>query len=146
MLISVGIFILAWYFGKAVCFEIFAAALFATLEFSLLVAVGLLFYSIGTNFTLNSLLLIAVYIAGHSTREAVISFAGLGKYGSKLHLYIVKTISIILPDFDFFNFRLELLHHTNIPAQKIIITIGYWAFYLIALLVISSAIFKNRDI
>ena len=143
---SAGIFILVWYFGGSIRFEIFYAAFFAILEFSLLISVGIFFYSLGIGFTLNSLLVITVYIVGHSTKEAIISFVGLGKYGSNLHLYIVKTISIILPDFDFFNFKLELLHQQHIPIEKILISCGYWLFYLAALLFISTAVLKSKDI
>jgi hypothetical protein len=146
LIVSTGIFILAWYFGKAIRFEIFFALGFSILEFSLLIGVGILFYSLNLTYTLNSLLLIAIYIAGHSTKEAIISFVGLGRYGSNIHLYIVKAISIILPDFDFFNFKLELLHHQYIPPAKIIISMVYWLFYLIALLIISTAIIKHKDI
>jgi len=146
MITSTGIFILAWYFGNTACFEIFLAGVFAIFEFSLLIGVGILFYSLNTSFTLNSLLVLSIYIIGHSTREAMISFTGLGKYGSNFHLHVVKTISIILPDFDFFNFRLELLHNQSIPTEKLLFSFGYWLFYLGGLLLISIAILKNRDI
>ncbi|MCK5311699.1 MAG: hypothetical protein KAJ62_06295 [Desulfobacteraceae bacterium] len=146
VIVSLGIFILAWYFGNAVCFEIFYAAIFAILEFSLLIGVGILFYCLNTGFTLNSLLVLTIYIVGHSTKEAIISFIGLGKYGNDFHLYIVKTIGIILPDFDFFNFKLELLHHQSIPTEKVLISVGYWFFYLTALLLISTAILRTKDV
>ena len=146
LITSLGIFILILYFGHAVHFEIFYSAMFSILEFSLLIGVGMLLYSLNTSFTLNSLLVIMIYIIGHSTKEAVVSFVGLGKYGNPLHLYLVKMISIILPDFDFFNFRLELLHQQNIPVQKIALSLGYWLFYLAALLIISLAIFKKKDV
>ena len=146
LITSAGIFILAWYFGKTVCFEIFFAGIFAVFEFSLLIGVGIFFYSLNTSYTLNSILVLAIYIVGHSTKEAIISFVGLGKFGNTFHLYLVKTISVVLPDFDFFDFKLELLHHQSIPIEKILISASYWLFYLAAILVISTAILKNKDI
>ena len=143
---AVGIFFLTWYFAGVLPWEIFAAAYWAILEFSLLMAVGILFYSLETSFPLNAMLVIATYGVGHSTREAVLSFIGLGQFGSKIHLYIVKVLCVVIPDFDFFNFRLALIHHEPIPMGKILISTGYWGCYLAATLMLCSVILKQKDI
>ncbi|SDU49329.1 hypothetical protein [Desulfobacula phenolica] len=146
MVTAIGIFGLTWYFGNTIAYGIFGAAYWTMLEFSLLMAVGIFFYSMETGFPLNAMLVIGTYIVGHSTREAMLSFIGLGKLGSELHYYLVKALCIILPDFDFFNFRLALIHHEPIPVEKILISTGYWAFYLAGILILSSVFLKQKDI
>jgi hypothetical protein len=143
---AIGIFFLTWYFGHRIAFEIFAAAYWSLLEFSLLMAIALFYYSLETSFSLNALLVIATYGVGHSMQEAVLSFIGLGRFGSKIHLYLVKVLCVIFPDFDFFDFRLALIHHEPIPWGNILISTGYWGAYLSALLIFSAFIMKRKDI
>ncbi len=140
-----GIFFVVLYIDGTNHFEIFAAAFWSILEFGLLMAVGIFFYTLDIGFTLNAMLVLATYVIGHSTREAVLSFIALGQFGSKIHLFIVKVICVILPDFDFFNFRLALLHHEPIPALKIFVSAGYGFFYLTAIMILASIIMKKKD-
>ncbi|WP_300459678.1 hypothetical protein [Desulfobacula sp.] len=146
VLTATGIFFLTWYFAGDVFYGIFAAAYWAILEFSLLMAVGIFFYCLGTSFPLNAMLVLGTYVMGHSTREAMLSFIGLGQFGSKIHFYFVKVLCVVIPDFDFFNFRLSLIHHEPIPLAKILISTGYWGCYLAGVLFLSTMILKQKDI
>jgi len=146
VLTAAGIFFLTWYFAGEVHYGIFAAAFWAILEFSLLMAVGIFFYCLGTSFPLNAMLVLATYVVGHSTREAMLSFVGLGQFGSQIHYYFVKVLCVVIPDFDFFNFRLALIHSEPIAPGEILISMGYWACYLAAVLILSSVILKQKDI
>lgn len=141
-----GIFCLTWFFGNKMAPELFYAVYWATLEYSLLTAIGLLFYAMGIGFTLNALLLISVYIVGHSVTEAIQSFAALGQLGSPLHLKLVQTVSYLFPNFDFFDFRLAIVHSETISTGNILLASAYWFSYLVAVLSLSSMIIGKRDI
>ena len=140
-----GVFLLAWLFGNELAPGLFWAVYWAVLEFTMLTAVGLLFYSLGVGFTLNSLMVIGTYVVGHSITEGIQSFIGLGRYGSKAHYYLVKTISYIFPNFDMFDYRLAIVHNEPIQFGRYGLSTLYWALYLTALLAASSAIMNKRD-
>ena len=127
---GLGIFLLTWFFGHVCAPELFWAVYWAVLEFTLLTGIGIFFYTLGLSFTLNSLLVLCVFIVGHSMNEAVESFVALGRFGNKLHLMAVKTISCIFPNFDMFDFRLAIVHAESIPAGQIVVSTFYWVFYL----------------
>lgn len=142
---GLGIFLLTWVFGKQCAPELFWAVYWAVLEFTLLTGIGIFFYSLGVGFTLNSILVLSLFVVGHSMNEAVQSFIALGRYGSKGHLLIVKLISCIFPNFDMFDFRLAIVHSEIIPWGQIALSTTYWLFYLVALVAASSAIINRRD-
>ena len=141
-----GVFLLAWLFGQRIAPELFWASYWATLEFTMLTGVGMVFYAMGISFTLNSLMLLAVYVVGHSMTEAIQSFIGLGQLGSKYHLLLVKVLSSILPNFDMFDFRLSIVHGEALPTGQVLLVTCYWLFYLAALLCISAALMKRQDV
>ena len=119
---SAAVFLLVRVVAGVYAFEIFVAALWTLVEFSLVMAVGILFYCLETGFSLNAMMVIAVYGVGHSIRETLLSFQGLGRYGSQLYYTLVKVVAVVFPDFDFFNFRLALIHHEPVPAGKILVS------------------------
>lgn len=141
-----AIFFLAWIFGQRTAPELFWASYWAVLEFTMLTGIGMVFYALGISFTLNSLMLLAAYLVGHSMTEAIQSFIGLGQLGSKAHLVLVKFLSYILPNFDMFDFRLAIVHAETLPAGQVLLVTLYWFCYLAALLLISSALMKKQDV
>ena len=141
-----SIFVLAWIFGQRIAPELFWASYWAVLEFTMLTGIGMVFYGLGVTFTLNSLMLLAVYLVGHSMTEAIQSFIGLGQLGSKTHLALVKFLANVLPNFDMFDFRLAIVHNEALPAGQVIMVTLYWFCYLAALLLISSALMKRQDV
>jgi hypothetical protein len=141
-----SIFLLAWIFGQRIAPELLWASYWAVLEFTMLTGIGMVFYSLGVTFTLNSLMLLAVYLVGHSMTEAIQSFIGLGQLGSKTHLTLVKFLSNVLPNFDMFDFRLAIVHGEALPPGQVLMVTLYWFCYLAALLLISSALMKKQDV
>ncbi|KPJ97643.1 MAG: hypothetical protein AMJ60_10665 [Desulfobacterales bacterium SG8_35] len=141
-----SIFVLSWIFGHRIAPELFWASYWAVLEFTMLTGVGMVFYAMGVSFTLNSLMLLAVYLVGHSMTEAIQSFIGLGQLGSKTHLALVKFLANILPNFDMFDFRLAIVHGESLPTGQVLLVTFYWFCYLAALLLISSALLKKQDV
>ena len=140
-----GVFFLVWIFGHKIVFGLLWAVYWSVLEFSLVTAVGLLFYTLGVGFTLNSLLVLCVYVLGHSMTEGMQSFIGLGRFGSKTHLFLVKAVTLIFPNFDLFDFRLAILHDEALPWGKVLLSSGYGLLYLVAVLAAAAAVMNRRD-
>lgn len=141
-----GIFFLTWIFGHKFAPGLFWAVYWAILEFTMLTGLGLLFYALGVGFTLNSIMVLGTFVVGHSMTEAVQSFIGLGRFGSKAHLFLVKALAVIFPNFDMFDFRLAIVHDEAIPWDRVFLSTGYWFLYLVALLALSAALMNRRDI
>lgn len=146
VLMGTGVFALTWLIGQKLAPELFLAAYMDILEFTLLIAFGLLFYTLGLTFTLNAFLCLAVFVLGHSFDEAIISFIGLGKFGSQGHKLFIEIVSYLFPNFDMFNFRLDIVHGALIPMEKIAYASGYWLFYLAAVLALAAAVMNRKDI
>jgi len=140
-----GVFFLTWIFGHKIVFGLLWAVYWSVLEFSLLTAIGVLFFAMGVGFTLNSLLVLCTFILGHSMTEAMQSFIGLGRYGSKTYLFLVKAITVVFPNFDLFDFRLAILHDEALVWGKVLLSSGYWLLYLVAVLAAASAVMNRRD-
>jgi len=140
-----GIFFLTWWLGGEYAPGLFWAVYWAVLEFTMLMGLGLLFYSMGVGFTLNSLMVLGVYIVGHSMNEAIQSFIGLGQLGNPIHMALVKFIAVVFPNFDMFDFRLAIVHDEAIPLGRFALSTIYWLLYLVALLVAGSVIMNRKD-
>ncbi len=140
------LFLLTLIFGGVPAFGLAWAVLWNICEFTLLAGVAFLFYALGIGFTLNAIMVIGIFIIGHSMSEAIESFIALGRFGSPLHLQSVKIISYLLPNFDLFDFRLEIIHHEPLPLKRVILALIYWFSYLAALLTGAGSCLKNRDL
>lgn len=141
-----GVFLVTWAFGGLIAPNLFQAVFWAVLEFSLVAAIGLLFYALGIGFTLNALLLLAVYAVGHSLTEAVQSFIGLGIFGNPYHLKFVQFLSHVLPNFDMFNYRLDIIHADPVHWGRVVLSGLYWLLYLTAVLAGASVAMSRRDV
>jgi len=146
LIMSIGIFLLTWIIGKAPFFGIFLQAYMAMLEFSMLLAIGFFFYSLGIGFTLNAFLTLAVYILGHSFNEAIESFLAMGTLGSPLYLHTIKVLSYLLPNFDLFDFRLLLIHGEPVPPGNLALSSGYGIMYLAMMLLLAIDRMNKSDL
>ena len=146
ILMGLGVFVLTWYVGQKTAPELFIAVYMDGLEFTLLIAFGLLFYAMGLSFTINAFLCLAVFVLGHSFDEAILSFIGLGRFGSPGHKVFIEIVSYLFPNFDVFNVRLDIVHGTAVPLTKIGYASAYWMFYVAAVLTLSTLIMKRKDI
>jgi ABC-type transport system involved in multi-copper enzyme maturation permease subunit len=146
LIMGTALFLLTWFIGGIAAPLLFLNVFMSILEFSFLMAIGLLFYASGIRFTLNALLVIAVFILGHSFNEAIHSFVALGTLGDPGHLLFIKALSYALPNFDLFDFRLAIVHSQTIALGKIIFSLLYWACYLGAILLFARILFIHRDL
>lgn len=141
-----GVFLVTLLFGDTASPMLFWAVYWTILEFSLVAAIGLLFYAMGIGFTLNALLLLAVYAVGHSLTEAVQSFIGLGMFGNPYHLKFVQIMSHLFPNFDMFNYRLDIIHGDPVNWGRLGLSTLYGALYLAAVLSLAGAVISRRDV
>ena len=146
LLTGIGTFFLTWYMGQMPFYGIFLQVYLAVLEFSLLMGIGFLFYTLGIGFTLNSFLTLAIFVFGHSFNEAIESFVAMGRMGNPLYLAAVKVLSYILPNFDMFDFRLRLIHGDGIPPGSFLLATLYAGLYLAVLLLLSVDRMHKSDI
>lgn len=145
-LMGLGIFFLIWVTCGKISFGLFIAIIMAVLEFSLLIGFGIFFYTLGVSYFFNSFLTLGIFVLGHSFEEAILSFIALGRYASLLHFKFIKIVSYLLPNFDVFNFRLAIVHSETIPPGEFLLAIGYWFFYLSAVLSGASIVISKRDL
>ncbi len=143
---GLAIFLLTLFFGGEPVYGLAWAVLWNICEFTLLSGVAFLFYALGVSFTLNTIMVIGIFIIGHSMTEAIESFIALGRFGSPLHLQIVKIISWLLPNFDLFDYRMAIVHQQKISGLRAGLSLLYWFSYLTALLSAAGAAFKRRDL
>jgi ABC-type transport system involved in multi-copper enzyme maturation permease subunit len=143
---AAGLFLLTWLIGGVVAPWLFLDAAMAVLEFTLLMAIGLFFYSCGIRFTLNALFILLVFITGHSFNEAIDSFVALGRLGNEYHLLAVTVLSYLLPNFDLFDFRLAIVHGQPIPLIQPLLSLVYWGCYVTGLLVLAQTALKRRSL
>ena len=146
LLMGVGVFILTWLVGMAPFPGIFFQVYMAILEFSMLLGISFLLYTLGVGFTLNSFLTLAIFVLGHSFNEAIESFIALGRFGNQFYLSFIKVLSYLLPNFDMFDFRLILIHGDNIGMGHLFLATLYGTFYLSMLLLLSIDRMNRSDI
>lgn len=141
-----GIFVITLIFGKLFAPALFWAVYWAVMEFALVTAIGLLFYAAGIGFTLNALLLLAVYVVGHSLTPAIQSFIGLGIFGNPYHLKLVQLLAHIFPNFDMFNYRLDIIHQDPINWARFGLSTLYGAAWITAVLALAGGVIARRDV
>ncbi len=146
ILMGTGVFILTWAIGRETAPQVFLAVYMDILEFTLLIAFGLLFYTLGLSFPLNAFLCLAVFVIGHSFEEAILSFIGLGQFGNQWHKLFIEILSYLFPNFDMFNFRLDIVHGDPLEIKKIAFASAYWLFYLASVLTITTMVYNRKDI
>lgn len=146
VLMGAGVFVLTWAVGQEAAPELFLAVYMDILVFTLLIALGILFYTLGLSFPLNAFLCFAVFVLGHSFDEAILSFIAIGRFGSPWHKTFIEIVSYLFPNFDMFNFRLDIVHGAPIEFKKIIYAKTYWFFYVSAVLTVSASVYNRKDI
>ncbi len=146
LLMGSGVFVLTWFIGQKLAPLLFLAVYTDVLEFTLLTAFGLLFYAMGLTFPLNAFLCLAVFVLGHSFNEAILSFIALGRFGSPGHKLFIEVVSYLFPNFDIFDFRLDIVHDAVIPGMKLFFASAYWVCFVTAILTLCAIVMNRKDI
>ena len=138
-LISVGIFNLL---GGQISSLMFWASWFSFLE-SFIVMLFAIMFSLITSSALAIIYTIISWIVGHSISATSKTFFAKNNL---FFNYVLKTVSRIIPDFEKLNLKDLLIYEQQTPAIYLIKVQVYAIFYIIALLLIISFLFKNKNL
>ncbi len=135
------LFIVIWFQGYSLSLVLLKAILLIFCELMLVTAIALLF-STFTSSTLSAVFTLAIYIIGHLTTDLKeIEQASRGW----LSRYITNFCYYVLPNFNNFNIRAEVVHGVDISGVYLLGVITYCIFYTAIVLFISILSFQRRE-
>lgn len=138
-LVSVGIY---HYLGGQLSSLMFWAAWFSFIEAFIVMLFSILF-SLMTSNALAIIYTITIWIVGHSLgATSKILFAKTNVFFS----YALKIISAVIPDLEKINLKDLLIYEQSLPLSYAIRAQAYASIYIIALLLIISFLFKNKNL
>ncbi|MFA6237336.1 MAG: ABC transporter permease [Bacteriovorax sp.] len=138
-LISVGIY---EYLGGKLNFLMFWTAWFSLIEAFIVMLFSILF-SLVTSNALAIIYTFILWIVGHSlSATSKLFFAKANMFFN----YILKMISAVIPDLEKINLKDLLIYEQTVPASYLINTQIYVSIYIIAVLLIISYLFKNKNL
>ncbi len=125
------------------------ACFFVLVKFSVLTAIVVFFSSITSNSLITLIFSLSSYVAGEAIEEVVFylksEFAAQEKMISESLQNFIDIVSYLIPNFAVFNFTLEAAHGLAIPSQRVFLSLGYGAIYIVMLLILASFIFSRRE-
>ncbi len=127
----------------------FIAYVYILVKCAVLLSLIMLFCSVTTSSLTSLILSVLIYVIG-STIEEVIFYlkteiaAQEQLISSSLHNAIV-VISYVVPNFSVFDYFLEASHGLQISLDRLLISLGYGALYIVIMLALSSLIFMRRE-
>jgi len=141
LVMTTGFFIVLWIFDGRVDFNLLPAILLIFWEMLIVIAFSILFSSF-TNPTLSAIFSIFIFISGHFVAD----FKLVGnEVESKFFETFLKILYYILPNFEKFNIKGEVVHHLSINPSMIFYALFYGLFYVGVVLLISIISFQKRD-
>lgn len=127
--------------GQIFFWPILVSVLLSSFESILLILISILFSGI-TSPILASVSTIAIFIIGHA--EGIFRYMFMTTQIPAVE-YVAKAVYYVLPNFEKFNIRNDIIHGI-IPSFSMVIVAMLYAFsYALLLLVITQAAFKKKD-
>lgn len=135
------------YFENFSWFIFYQACIFIFVKLTVLTAIVVFFSAITTSSFLTLVLAICSYIVGETIEEVVFYLrSGVGSDGFPPAMQrIIDVVSYLFPNFSVFDFKLEAAHGLTIASERLVLSVGYAAIYVIILLVVASMIFSRRE-
>jgi ABC-type transport system involved in multi-copper enzyme maturation permease subunit len=127
--------------GKLFFFPILLSALLSSLEAMLLILISLFFSTI-TSPILSAISTLAFFLVGHA---GTIFRAIFMTTKSALVEWVTKTLYYLLPNFEKFNIRNDIVYGALPNGGQILSSLLYALAYAVLLLVITQEIFKRKD-
>lgn len=138
-LISTGIY---KFLGGDLSFLMFWGAWFTFFE-SIIILLFSILFSLVTGPALAVIYTITVWIAGHSLgTTSKIFFAKSNLFFSS----VLKVVTVILPDLEKLNLKDLIIYEQNLPPAYIFKIQIYSLCYIVALLLLVSLVFKNKNL
>lgn len=120
--------------------------LFDALKYILLIAVSFLFSTVSTSFFLPVFGTIATFLAGGVTQQV---YEYIHSPASQKLSPFVKGLAnglyYLLPNFSAFDLKVNAIYGLPLPADGLLLTLGYFIVYIGLLLSLSAAIFVRRE-
>jgi len=110
-------------------------------ELMVVTALALLFSTFTTS-TLAAIFTLALYVIGHLTGDLRV-FAS--KMGSATSQWLGDTLYYVLPNLEAFNIKAEVVHHVEVPVERLALSSLYGVLYVTLVLILAVAIFQRRD-
>lgn len=121
-------------------FSLLTNVAFLFLKFSVLTAIAVAFSTFSTP-TLSVLYTLVTYFIGNSTARFR-AFAP--EYGPGA-AFAGELFYLLLPNFDNFDIRKEMLHRASLPAAQVLFTVVYALAYVFLALAVARFIFERRE-
>lgn len=121
---------------------VFIAVYLAIVE-TAIVTSFMTFFSSFTSPMLSAFATLCVFISGHLSKDLL---ALVEHVGGRVFHGMIATAYYILPNLSFFNVRAEAVHGLTIPAGLTYSATIYGTFYCCFLILVSSLIFRARDV
>jgi ABC-2 type transport system permease protein len=138
-LVSVGIY---YYLGGTLNSLMFWASWFSFIEAFIIMLFSILFSLITSN-ALAIIYTIIAWVVGHSlSATSKIMFAK----SSTFFTYTLKAVSGLIPDLEKINLKDLLIYEQSVSSTYLLKTQSYAFFYIAALLLIISFLFKNKNL
>ncbi len=142
LVMGVGVSLALLYVGgQVLALKIWGAIFLLFLEFTILIAVAILFSSFSSP-ALSALLTFFVFIIGHFSASLNDLAQNLGSSFAKVFF---GTIYYLVPNLSFFTYRTETAHGNVPPASIVFGSIAYALVYVGILLAVTITIFSRRN-
>lgn len=128
--------------GQSLALHLLPALVMALLEMALLVAVAT-FFSCISKPLLSSGLTVGLYLIGVSLRSL---YFWVERSKSDALVWMMKALYRLLPNFQIYDVRTEVVHKMDVSAASLAWTGAYTLLYAGALLTFASVIFHRRDL
>ncbi len=128
------------YVGKP-CFHLFKALYTIYLELGVIAAIATFFSTFSTSQLISALVTLALFVICHSLEVLKMT---ADRSGGAVRV-ILKTLAIILPDLDFFDIKLKVIHQLQIPGSYYYNILLYALGYTILILFLASLIMERRE-
>lgn len=107
------------------------------------IAAVMMFFTMFTSPVLSSFFTIAIFVSGHLSKD-ILSFGS--QVGSGAFKAVATAAFYVLPNLSLFNARQEAVHGLSIPEGFIWTVTIYGVFYTLMLLLLSSLIFREKEV
>ena len=141
LLMTIALYVVLWFTSHEFSGRMLVAILMIYGEMTIIMAFTILFSSFTTP-TLSAMLCIFIFISGHLSSS--FRFFGPG-VEQEWFAHLLSVLYFLLPNLEFFNYTLQVVHHEPFVLQEIMLTVLYAIGYTSLILFLALWIFQRRD-
>ena len=127
-------------------FTIVAAVFLIFVQLLILTAFALLCSTFTTS-TLSAMFTLSIYVIGHLTEDLKnLALRLSDNFSSTFSSTLLEVVYYVLPNFDYFNIKGEVVHGVSIDPATVAKLLSYGLVYTAVLLALACLIFERRDV